>query len=109
MPCKARPCRGRASLVHSRHRLRYHRTQTGRGRASGSPRQIGARVQERTTELAQSNRNLQLELNERKRAETRLARTVEELTRSNADLQQFAYAASHDLQEPLRTIAVYSE
>ncbi len=67
------------------------------------------RVQERTAELAQANRNLQLEIKERKRAEASLARTVEELTRSNGDLKQFAYAASHDLQEPLRTIAIHSE
>jgi PAS domain S-box-containing protein len=71
--------------------------------------QLEVRVQERTAELAQVNRNLQLEVIERKRAEASLARTVEELTRSNADLKQFAYAASHDLQEPLRTIAIYGE
>ena len=71
--------------------------------------ELETRVQERTTELALVNRSLQQEIAERKRAEVELARTVEELTRSNTGLRQFAYSASHDLQEPLRNIAVYSQ
>jgi|GEM_PF-6524118 signal transduction histidine kinase len=53
--------------------------------------------------------SLEKEVKERRKTEKQLKKTLTELRRSNQDLQQFAYVASHDLQEPLRMISSYTQ
>ena len=77
------------------------------------------RLSEQTRQLNELEKSLRVEIELRKQAEVILEKKVEERTlelrqtnqrleQSNKDLQQFAYIASHDLQEPLRKIQTFS-
>ncbi len=65
------------------------------------------KVNERTIELKEINKKLKVDIIYRKKIESELHEYSKELTRSNKELEQFAYIASHDLQEPLRMVTSY--
>ncbi len=65
------------------------------------------KLEDKMAQLEEANRALELDIAERQQAEEALTLRSEELARSNRDLEQFAYVATHDLQEPLRMVSSY--
>lgn len=70
---------------------------------------LDRRAEGHTAELSTINDQLKVEIEIRKRAEEELKKLADELARSNAELKEFAYIASHDLKKPLLSIESFAK
>ena len=72
-------------------------------------RDLEEKVVERTVELSKAKNQLEAKVGQLQTAEQQMGQQAKELARSNAELEQFAYLASHDLQEPLRMVSSFTQ
>ncbi|MEM7064194.1 MAG: ATP-binding protein [Cyanobacteria bacterium P01_B01_bin.77] len=70
---------------------------------------LGTAPHSRLAEITKENNHLRAEVLAQKQIEQELAQQAQALARSNADLEEFAYVISHDLQEPLRAMTAFSQ
>lgn len=75
----------------------------------GENENLEQRVGQRTAELEGTNVELEVQVAERLQAVKALQRSHAALRRSNREMQDFIYAASHDLQEPLRKVITFAD
>ena len=89
-----------------------HTARDGRRLTVESRQSVERDTQGRVRAILEINRDISVRKaaeEELRESEANLLRKVEELNRSNEELGQFAYIASHDLQEPLRMVASYTQ
>ena len=66
-------------------------------------------VKSRAAEIQAANNHLQAEVLEHQQTQTELTKRAQALEQSNADLEEFTYVISHDLQEPLQAMTAFSQ